>query len=148
MINSHMKPPTILWADDDLDDMAIMRDVMQGINTNHQIIEVDNGRKVLNYLEEAKERNLFPCLIVLDMNMPILSGRDALAIIKNHPDFKEIPVVIFTTSNSSLDRMFCNRFDVEMITKPITYNSLKDTIQRLLSFCDTQQKRNAHSEKK
>jgi CheY-like chemotaxis protein len=132
-----MKQPAILWADDDLDDIAIMRDVMFGIDNNHDIIEVDNGRKVLDYLHDAKQTNSFPCLIVLDMNMPILSGRDTLALIKSDPEFKNIPVVVFTTSNSNLDRLFCERYGVEMITKPVTYNSLKDTIQQLLSFCNT-----------
>ena len=140
-----MKQPSILWADDDLDDIAIMRDVMLGIDNNHEIIEVDNGRKVLDYLQEAKLHNQFPCLIVLDMNMPILSGRDTLTLLKNNPDYKDIPVVVFTTSNSNLDRIFCNRYGVEMITKPVTYSTLKDTIQQLLRFCNTPQGRNPYA---
>lgn len=139
-----MKQPIILWADDDLDDIAIMRDVMFGIDNNHDIKEVDNGRKVLDYLDHAKHTDNYPCLIVLDMNMPILSGRDTLIIIKNNPDFKDIPVVVFTTSNSNLDRMFCERYGVEMITKPVTYSSLKDTIQQLLSFCNSPLNFKAH----
>ena len=145
MKNSYMKQPAILWADDDHDDIAIMRDVMSGMDNNHEIIEVDNGRKVLDYLQKAKQENNFPCLIVLDMNMPILSGRGALAILKNHPDYKEIPVVVFTKSSSNLDRVFCNRYGVEMITKPVTYNSLKEIIERLLSFCATQPNRTTFS---
>lgn len=136
MMNSLQKPPHILWADDDLDDMAIMHDVMDSINTDLKIVEVDNGRKVLDYLEAARQANQFPCLIVLDMNMPILSGRDTLVLLKNNPDFNDIPVVVFTTSNSSLDKIFCSRYSVEMITKPVSYKMLKETIVKLLSFCN------------
>lgn len=137
MINSYINPPVILWADDDLDDIAILRDVLLDIDSTHEIKEVDNGRKVLDYLQQAKQKNGFPCLIVLDMNMPVLSGRETLVLLKNNDDFKEIPVVVFTTSNSNLDRTFCKRFNVEMITKPLTYNSFKDTIEKLVSFCNT-----------
>ncbi len=128
---------TILWADDDPDDMMIMREVLQEIDDDHQIVEVDNGRKVLDFLHAVQGQKTFPCLIVLDMNMPVLSGRETLVQIKSDKAFEDIPVVVFTTSNSELDRLFCKRYGAEMITKPPTFTSFKEVVLRLLHFCAT-----------
>lgn len=130
-----MKKHTILWADDDADDLMLIREVLVDTNHDYEIIEVNNGKEVLNYLHEADEKNNFPCLIILDMNMPVLSGRDTLAILKNSEKFKSIPVVVFTTSNSELDRMFCKRYGVEMVTKPPEFKALHDIVNKLLNMC-------------
>jgi CheY-like chemotaxis protein len=134
-MNSQMKQSIILWADDDPDDIAMMLDVLDAMNTRHSIVEVDNGRKVLDYLQENPASQL-PCLIVLDMNMPVLSGRETLVLLKQDPVLKHIPVVVFTTSSSALDKLFCEQYGSEMITKPVSYAALQDIIQKLLRFCD------------
>ena len=130
-----MKQSIILWADDDPDDIALMRDVLEGMNTQHAIVEVDNGKKVLEFLQHKPAWEL-PCLIVLDMNMPVLSGRETLVLLKQDPVFKNLPVVVFTTSSSPLDKVFCQQYGAEMITKPVCFTALQDIIQKLLLFCD------------
>lgn len=135
MMNRQTTQHTILWADDDPDDMMIMHEVLHSIGHNYEIVEVDNGRKVLDYLQGLKGTRSYPCLIVLDMNMPVLSGRDTLALIKANKDLSNIPVVVFTTSNSELDRMFCRRYGVEMLTKPPNFTSFKEVVLKLLSLC-------------
>ncbi|MFL5786823.1 MAG: response regulator [Flavisolibacter sp.] len=123
----------ILWADDDPDDLMIMKEVLNEMHYTYDIIEVQNGKQALDYLKSNK-RNL-PCLMILDMNMPILSGRDTLSIIKKDPTYEPMPIVIFTTSNSEMDKTFCKKYNVDMITKPPAYNSLQQIIIRLLSYC-------------
>jgi CheY-like chemotaxis protein len=136
-MNSHTKPPTILWADDDPDDIAIMREVLQNLYCGHHVVEVYNGRQALDYLQQAQEEaGQLPCLIVLDMNMPVLSGRETLVALKQDPVFKEIPTVVFTTSKSPLDKAFCERHGTDMLTKPMTFESLKEAMKQLLSLCD------------
>ena len=123
----------ILWADDDMDDLMLMRHVLQDIGQDYDIAEVSNGQEALDYLENAKRKNDLPSLVILDMNMPVLNGKEALSIIKKDDLLKEIPLVFFTTSNSELDKMYCKRFGVEMITKPPQYSSLKEAVRKLLS---------------
>src|SRR6185295_5420922 len=113
-----MKKNTILWADDDADDLQMMREILLKNNKDYNIVEVNNGKEALNYLSRAKENHALPCLIILDINMPVLDGKEALSLIKKNMDFQQIPVVVFTTSESELDRMYCKRFETEMITKP------------------------------
>ena len=130
-----MKRNTILWADDDADDLALMKEILARNNKQYEIVEVGNGKEALEYLVKSKKERSLPCLVILDINMPVIDGKETLALLKRSDDFREIPVVVFTTSSSELDKMFCRRYDVEMITKPPHYKSFEDAILRLLSFC-------------
>ena len=127
---------TILWADDDSDDLQMMREILVRQNRNFTIIEVKNGKEAIDYLKNAKQDSKLPCLIILDINMPVLDGKETLSIIKQSEDFKHIPVVVFTTSESELDKLFCKRLDTEMITKPPSFSSLEATVVNLLGYCD------------
>jgi len=123
----------ILWADDDKDDLMLMRHVLQDIGEKYDIREVNNGREALEHLAEGKKSATLPSLIILDMNMPVLTGKEALTVIKKDEALKEIPVVFFTTSNSELDKMYCKRHGVEMITKPPQYAHLREAVKKILS---------------
>jgi CheY-like chemotaxis protein len=129
-----MNKHTILWADDDIDDLEIFRVVLHDLTADYEVKEFLSGKGVLNYLKDLDKKAL-PCLIILDMNMPVLNGRDTLAILKKDPEYQNIPVVVFTTSTSEMDRMYCARFNTEMLTKPITYGELKEVVQNLLTHC-------------
>ena len=126
---------TILWADDDPDDLLLMKEILFKNSKKHQIKEVNNGREALEYLDHAKQIKKLPCLIILDINMPILDGKETLARIKSNENLSKIPIVVFTTSNSDLDRMFCEKYKVEMITKPPDYKTLESAVNRLLGYC-------------
>lgn len=130
-----MKNQHILWADDDTDDLMLMREVLHELGNNYQISEVHNGQEALDYLAKAKAKNHLPCLIILDMNMPVLDGKETLSHIRKDAELENVPVVFFTTSNSMLDKLYCQRHHVEMITKPPKFESLKEAVQKLLAYC-------------
>lgn len=130
-----MKGQHILWADDDMDDLMLMRQVLQELGDNYNIKEVHNGKEALDYLQDGKQANRLPCLIILDMNMPVMDGKETLSRLKKDEALKEIPVVFFTTSNSQIDKLYCKHHGVEMITKPPQYANLKDAVQKLLKYC-------------
>lgn len=130
-----VKKHTILWADDDPDDLEMFREIMQELNHDTQTLMFSNGSEVLHYLKNCPS-NQFPCLIVLDMNMPILSGRETLKSLKAEERYSPIPVFIFSTSNNEADRSFCMKMGSELITKPPSYDRLKGIIQNLVNFCD------------
>lgn len=130
-----MKGRHILWADDDTDDLMLMRQVLQELGDNYNIKEVHNGKEALDYLTEGKDNKSLPSLIILDMNMPVMDGKETLSRLKKDDELREIPVVFFTTSNSQMDKLYCKHQGVEMITKPPQYSNLKDAVQRLLKYC-------------
>ncbi len=131
-----MSKKHILWADDDADDLMMMRHVLLDMEQQYDIKEVTNGREALDYLETRKHANDLPCLIILDMNMPVLNGKEALSIIKKDDELKSIPLVFFTTSNSQMDKLYCKRQGVDMITKPPRYSELKTAVRRLVEYCE------------
>jgi CheY-like chemotaxis protein len=128
-----MSRNTILWADDDYDDLQMMREILSKKSKDYNIVEVHNGKEALEYLK--KETTNPPCLIILDINMPVLDGKETLSILKNTTDYKDIPIVVFTTSESELDKLYCKKFNTEMVTKPPTFSTLSAALEKLLNFC-------------
>ncbi|OLY94305.1 Response regulator receiver domain-containing protein [Cnuella takakiae] len=134
-----MKPNhTILWADDDVDDREMFREVLEGYAPDHEVVEFPNGAELLTYLRAQEPQN-FPCLVVLDMNMPVLGGRETLTAIKTDSRLNDIPVAIFTTSIIPQDKCYCERFQVTMFTKPPSYPQLESAIAQLLNLCQLAQ---------
>lgn len=124
-----------MWADDDPDDLQMMREILAKNKRNFDITEVRNGKEAMVYLEKI-EKDDYPCLIILDINMPVLDGKETLTLLKRDDRFSKIPVVIFTTSASELDRLFCRRLGTEMITKPPSFDNLESTVLKILDYCN------------
>lgn len=131
MIQNH----TILCADDDEDDIQMLQEAIKEVDGSYQLLKAHNGVDALQQLKELKDRGTLPCLVVLDINMPKMDGRQTFISIRSNEAYAAIPVVIFSTSSSALDKMFFARKDVEYITKPVNYNFLVEVAKRLLSYC-------------
>jgi CheY-like chemotaxis protein len=122
----------ILYIDDDQDDLMIFGDSMGKLYPGITVITAESGEEGMAMLKNMEQDGQpFPALVVLDMNMPRMDGRQVLQEIKRRWD--EIPVVIFTTSSNQADIEFCKRFSTECITKPMNYKNLNNTIQLLVS---------------
>jgi CheY-like chemotaxis protein len=130
-----MKKHTILCVDDDSDDLQLLHETLKGTQENFDVIEAHNGRQALELLQRSKTEGTPPRLIILDINMPVLNGKETLSIIKNDEVLRDIPVVVFTTSGSETDRRFCDFYGVEMITKPPTFQNFKAVVEKLLRVC-------------
>jgi CheY-like chemotaxis protein len=125
-------------VEDDPDDEQLIKEALQESELRISIIHKKNGLEALDYLNHLKKENdVFPCLIILDINMPVLNGKQLMAILKNEEDFKAIPVVVFTTSSNSSDREYCDRFNVPMVTKPNVMSEFNNTVLRFLDQCET-----------
>ena len=134
-----MKRQVILIVDDDSDDREIIRDAFMSSKTdNKEYVFIENGDRLLDYLQ-GSEINDLPSLIMLDLNMPGKDGREALKEIKKEEHFKNIPIVVFTTSASQRDRDTSYSLGANcFVTKPDTFNKLvelTDSISRLWLQC-------------
>ena len=130
-----MNKKTILCVDDDQDDLIMLREVIQEMGQPFDIVEAYDGLIAMELLQKLQADNNLPCLIVLDINMPRMDGKQTLVAIKNNPVLATIPVVVFSTSSSAMDKTFCAAKKVEMITKPFDYATLFTAAGKLLSFC-------------
>jgi CheY-like chemotaxis protein len=126
---------SILYIDDDDDDRMMVKDAINLIDDKLILIESANAQEGLGYLQKAFVEKKLPCLVLLDLNMPGMNGRDMLMVIKDDEDLSKVPVVVFTTSSSELDKTFCKKYNVEMITKPFSFQSLKAVMQSILCKC-------------
>ena len=132
-MNTYRK--TILYVDDDVDDIAMLRYAIETVDSGHQIIEATDGLHALNLLNQLHEKNELPCLIVLDINMPRMDGKETLAALQVDRKLASIPVVLFSTSSSIGDKSFSKEKNGELITKPFDFKSLYITANKILCYC-------------
>ena len=130
------KPPLVLFAEDDQDDQEFIALAFNKIRPNPRYHIASNGQEVLQFLSEQPDNNL-PCLIVLDLNMPVLDGMQTLEALKSHKKWDHIPRVILTTSDSARDKALCySRGATAYMAKPNSMPELVKTIETMLHHCD------------
>jgi CheY-like chemotaxis protein len=127
MTTEPRKPITILLADDDDDDVLLAREALEESRLSNDLRCVGEGGALLDYLHRRGEYADAPRpgLILLDLNMPRVDGREALRLIKAEPQFRRIPVVILTTSQAEED--IYRTYDLgasSFISKPVTFEGL------------------------
>jgi CheY-like chemotaxis protein len=99
------------------------------------MVHAENGVKAINYMTIAKEEEALPCLVILDINMPVMDGKTTLAEMKKDEELSTLPVVAFSTSNNPMDKAYCNSYGVDLITKPSNVQNMKQEITRILQYC-------------
>lgn len=134
-VNTKRASCKILHIDDDPDDHQMLQAAINSIDKNSEIITAFDGEEGIMRLEAMKEENDLPALIVLDINMPKVNGRDACIRIKNDEVLARIPMIIYSTSDSMLDKLFFQGQNVEYITKPADYNILVQLAGKMLAYC-------------
>jgi CheY-like chemotaxis protein len=136
-MNSLPKTNVILMADDDDDDRLLTKDALAEAGLDGDLHFVQNGEELLDYLCRRGKYRLAaaaprPGLILLDLNMPLKDGREALREIRADPELRRIPVVVLTTSKADTDigiiyELGANSF----ISKPFQFEALVDVMKML-----------------
>ena len=130
------KKRTILYVDDDADDRDIFDVALKSVNPEVNIIMAENGREALEYLQSALDNQAgLPCLMVLDINMPVLDGKETFNRVKGDERLQALPVIVFTSSQRPADRLLFNSLGVEMITKPSNFVYMNSIANKMLGFC-------------
>lgn len=128
----------ILLAEDDEDDRMIFEEIVQHYQEEREFSfhAVENGSLLIQLLNQQLRTDpaVLPSLLVLDQNMPQMNGQEALKVIKGHPQFREIPVVIFSTYNDSRLANECLNLGAALtITKPDSYEGFQRVIGDLIN---------------
>ena len=124
---------TIVLADDDEDDRLMTREAVTANRLTNPLHEVHDGVELLEYLKKQLDDGApLPGLILLDLNMPRMDGREALAAIKSNDQLRHIPVVVLTTSQADEDIFRTYDLGVNsFISKPVTFTGLVDVMHDL-----------------
>jgi CheY-like chemotaxis protein len=124
------KQPSIFIADDDEDDVSFVKTAISELNSNIDLRHFLNGKQLLESLH-ANYNNL-PSFVLLDLNMPILDGRQTLKLIRQNKKLKNLRVIILSTSGHPQERELCYQTGAtNYITKPYEYPKYLEVIKLL-----------------
>jgi CheY-like chemotaxis protein len=130
-------PISILIADDDQDDRLLIREAFEEAHLNNRLDFVENGIELLSYLRrqgkyDDTKQYFSPSLVLLDLNMPLKDGREALMEIKRDLSLRHIPVIVLTTSKFEEDIIQSyNLGAAGFITKPVSFAGLVEAVSGL-----------------
>lgn len=131
-----MQAIEILLIEDNEGDIILTLEALEDARIKNKVSVIKDGDAAIKYLEKAKngEGNV-PDLILLDINLPKVDGKEVLSYIKNDFHLKKVPVVMLTTSSSETDitDAYSNHANC-YITKPVDFNKFFDIIKAIEDF--------------
>jgi two-component system, chemotaxis family, response regulator Rcp1 len=131
------KPVEILLVEDNLGDVRLTREALLEGKVKNNLSVAGDGLEALQFLrQEGKYNNATrPDLVLLDLNLPRMDGRELLAEIKEDPDLKKIPIVILTTSKAEEDIIKTYNLHANCyITKPVDLNQFFKVVRSIEDF--------------
>lgn len=123
----------LLYADDDDDDRLLLENVIENIAPDITVKTVIDGYSTLEFLK--KKTPPLPSLLVLDMNMPGLSGLDVIERIKENEKYKNLQIIVFSTSSNQGDIKECYDHGIDFFTKPHDIAEFERIVLRMLEYC-------------
>lgn len=132
----------VFYADDDTDDLELVENAFDRYTNNVEVLTAKDGVQALSYLKSLNPNTPLPCLIILDINMPLVNGRDVLKRVKEMPLLASVPVVLFSTSSSPLDKELARKFNAGLVTKPLDISQMQMITELFVNHCNDEIKRN------
>jgi len=134
-----MKVSSVLYIDDDADDQEFFEIALRSIHKHMPLSFAKNGLDALARLKAMEHR---PDLIFLDLNMPVMDGKQFLERIKKERSLAQIPIAIYTTSSSPADQEQALALGADyFVTKPSRIHDIVKMLSQLLTLPETQRKR-------
>lgn len=128
--------PPILVADDDSNDLFLLRRRLDKAGVRHPIVTFDNGDEIMAFLRASiagEGAGLMPCLIFLDIKMPRRDGFEVLGWLREQKKLKELPVVVLSGSNLPQDRERARQLGAtDYVVKPPSPDGLGELVRKLV----------------
>lgn len=121
--------PLLIIEDDQVDVMTIKR-ALKEIHVSNPVVHLENGEEALHYLRDPSKDK--PCIILLDLNMPIMNGTEFLEVIKHDNELRRFPVIVLTTSEEQQDKL--NSFNLGVagyMAKPVDYKQFVEVMRSI-----------------
>jgi len=130
-----MKAIHILLVEDNEGDILLTTEALEDFKIRNEITVKRDGRAAVDFFNDINHADEIPDLVLLDINLPKMSGQEVLLFIKSHDKFKHIPVIMLTTSSSEKDIMASYKNHVNCyITKPIEVSDFMQAINKIEDF--------------
>lgn len=127
----------ILLVEDNQGDINLIAEAIKDCKVQNSLHVVNNGMQAMTYLHRKSDyaHASRPDIIFLDLNLPIIDGKQVLSQIKSDLDLKRIPTLILTSSNAKKDVDICYSLQANCyITKPMVWNEYKNLMNRIEDF--------------
>ena len=136
MMQAASDPIHILLVEDNPGDVDLAMDALAQFKTPHTVHVASDGAQALDYLWSASPRvERLPDLILLDLNLPKIDGREVLATIKSKEHLVQIPVVVLTSSNAEHDLLHAYRSHANCyLTKPVDLGRFFEMFEEIERF--------------
>lgn len=132
-----MRTIRILLVEDNPGDIRLTQEALRSGKILYDLQVVKDGRQAMDFLykQSPYETAFTPDLVLLDLNLPIVNGREVLAEVKSDPNLKQIPVIILTTSSDERDVSDTYAHDANCyITKPFDFDQFINVIKLIDNF--------------
>jgi len=130
-----MKPVHILLIEDNEGDIVLTTEALHDSKIINRITVKRDGKAAIDHFEHIEKKEDIPDLVLLDINLPKKSGHEVLVYLKTSDRFKQVPVIILTTSSSEKDILTSYKNHVNcFITKPIEVQDFMDAISKIENF--------------
>ncbi len=127
------KKKRVILVEDNLADVELVRISIRELETPVELVHVGDGQELLNFLKTAVLAEI--AVIMLDLNMPRVSGIDVLRFMHEDSLLKKVPVVMFTTSNSKTDILKCYELGAKaFVCKPLDIFEFNQAIRSIVEF--------------
>ncbi len=130
-----MKAIHILLVEDNEGDILLTTEALEEFKIINELTVIKDGRAAIDFFKALVSADEIPDLVLLDVNLPKMSGQEVLMFIKNNDKFKQIPVIMLTTSSSEKDILASYKNHVNCyITKPIEVSDFIKAIGKIEDF--------------
>ena len=127
---------SILMVDDDEEDWVLLSDAFDELGYRSCLHYEGNGEAAVRYLQRCLNEDNLPKVIILDLNMPRLNGKQTLKHIKGEEALKDIPVIIYSTSLNPREKEECMALGAyAYVIKPVTYKDSLETANGFYTLC-------------
>jgi chemotaxis family two-component system response regulator Rcp1 len=136
-VEARGRPAELLLIEDNYGDVLLTSEAFRGAKLSNNLAVAGDGEQALAMLQRkgAYAEQPTPDLILLDLNLPRMDGREVLQAIKGDPDLQRIPVIVLTSSKADIDILKSYELRANgYIVKPVTFERLQEIVASIESF--------------
>lgn len=131
----------VVYVDDDADDLCFVKEALTTYHPKLEVVTWESPAKAYQFFLQLEKIDKHPCLIILDINMPGISGKELASTVRSIDYFHQTPLILFSTSNSPVDAEYARTNGIGFITKPMNFEQMNQIAEQFLSHCSEEVKR-------